>query len=186
MADLKASLISSFSKILRDNGIQKGQKVCLLLENTPLWALSFFGTLNAGAACVPLNPELEAQEIVDLLKHSQSSIIVSSTHFQKKVEQLNSGLNIPLKIFGHDYMEELRKTTVSTEAPVSCKLDDLACLVYTSGTTSIPKGVMLTHRNLLANYESLVALNLLKSSDCLICLLPFYHVFPLMVNLILP
>lgn len=180
--------IEFFAHYLQKNhNIKKGDSIAIILENTPYWPLSYLALMAQGAIAVPFYHLSKANELTHLLHHSQAKLLITSSSLLPLLKEALENQTIP--IITVDSIEELKPghdpETVHFQPP-DISPDDLASIVYTSGTTSLPKGVMLSHKNFLANIESLKKLNLTSSSDCFICALPFYHTYPFTVSLLLP
>lgn len=170
--------------LLENNCIRKNDRVGILMENSPLWVIAFMGILAQKGIVVPINPLAKREEINFFFSHSQTKLIFATQSLHSKL----SGINVPVICLNYDYLKELPSNlkikNFSNKHPE--EHDSIALINYTSGTTNMPKGVMLSHKNLIANAESLQRLNLLDKNDCVISLLPLYHAYPLMVNLLLP
>jgi len=176
------------------NGFKKGDFACLILENRPEWPALYLGIIFAGMSCVPLDPQLSIQEIKNLLQDCQAKIIFSSYDlFLDKIKPIIPELLIKSVVLDKELKEDSIYSfseikDISLEGisfpPLSCQ--DLASLIYTSGTTGKPKGVMLTHKNICANFLSIKQLNLCSSSDNFLSILPLHHAYAFMVTLIVP
>ncbi len=142
--------------------IKPGDRVAIVLENKPEWAMIYFGILLAKAIAVPLDHQATTEDIDYCLEHSGSKLAFKNTADGYKIEKLNGTKN-----------ESLTNS-------------DIASIVYTSGTTGKPKGVVLTHTNFDANLQSIAKIGLISHTDNLLSLLPLHHAFPFMVNLIVP
>jgi len=179
---------------LINEGFKKGDCVGLCLENRPEWAIIYLAIMAAGLTCVPLDPQLTEQEIENLLNDCTAKIIfVSHAIFQaKNINKIKTGLN---KIVMLD--QDIEKDNLIGLAQVKATLfegvvwpevipEDIASLIYTSGTTAKPKGVMLTHKNFCSNFKSIDKLKLFSDKDNFISILPLHHAYPFMVTLITP
>ncbi|OPX30413.1 MAG: hypothetical protein B1H08_01790 [Candidatus Omnitrophica bacterium 4484_171] len=177
--------IESLSSFLLENNIKKGDKVAIVIDNGPSWPIAFLGLMRIGAVAVPMNHKLEYEEIELFLRHSESKIVLTSINVYPRIK--HAAESVSINTLAVDFEQTLKgidtakKYTAEETTP-----DDLALIIYTSGTTQAPKGVMLTHKNILANVESLKKLKLMNENDCIIALLPFYHAYPLMVTMLLP
>jgi len=180
--------IDFLAHFLKNNlGIKKGTPVAIILENTPYWPISYFAVMANGAVAVPFYQLLKAPELTHLLHHSEVKLIITSTNLLPILKDALKNQTIPVLTI--DSIEELKPGHEPETAPFQSpeiSSHDLASLVYTSGTTALPKGVMLSHKNFLADIESLKKLDIMKPTDCFICILPFYHTYPFMVTLLLP
>ena len=177
-ADLKG-MVDSLSVFLSGRLVKKGERAAILLENRLEWPVIFFGVISAGAVCVPVNPEAPRKEIENILADSECKITFvkdAARHpFIKNAVSVDS--------------KEFKK--IFEKPPAKIKYEesnagDTACILYTSGTTGAPKGVMLSHGNLASNSESLHKLNIITGKDCMVSILPLHHAYPLTVTMILP
>ncbi len=158
--------------------ISRGDRIILLSENNIEWIIYFFAINYIGAVCIPLDPNSNLEEIQRVSLNSDAKFCFLS--HEKLVNLKLSENNFYRSISSLDEIENIR-----SQLDV-CIYNNLACLIYTSGTTGDPKAVMLSNDNYIANLKSIYDLNLAKEDDVFLCLLPFYHSFPLMVNLFLP
>ncbi|HLD47637.1 MAG TPA: AMP-binding protein, partial [Desulfobaccales bacterium] len=178
---------------LQAQGVEKGDRVAILLENCPQWPISYFGTLWAGAVAVPLDPVSRWDHIHYALEQTGAKVIF--TFPQAPLAQLQE---LPLleKIVVVGQNGESRGNIISYSRVVQSSgsetglppiaPDDLASIIYTSGTTGLPKGVMLTHKNFCANYRGVAQLNAVRPDDNLLAILPLHHAFPFTATLLLP
>jgi long-chain acyl-CoA synthetase len=176
-----------FSRILEQHKLNPGDAVVIILENTPLWPVAFLGLNSLGLVAVPLNTSLTQDEILSLILHSETKLVITSRAYEEKVKAATWGLNTRILVI--DQPEVLRKITMDSpdELPPRQFGGDRVCmLVYTSGTTARPKGVLLTHKNILSNIDSIRRLNLINSGDCCVSFLPLYHIYAFTVTMLLP
>ena len=175
-------------------GFKKGDFAGLCLENRPEWAIIYLGIMAAGLTCVPLDPQLTEQEIENLINDCSAKIIfVSHAVFQtKNINNIKAGLNkvviLDLDIEKDNLIGLAQVKTALSEGvawpEVFC--EDIASLIYTSGTTALPKGVMLTHKNFCSDFQSIDKLKLFSDKDTFISILPLHHAYPFMITLIMP
>lgn len=174
-------------------GIRKGDRCAVLSENRWEWAVADFAMMTAGIVSVPLYPTLSAQQICDLLEHSEARAVMLSTREQLGKIKKNWGLLPNMAgavVFDSVDDEDERVTTLEDligeivltpeeveqfERAISqVQPDDLASIIYTSGTTGIPKGVMLSHANFASNVlDNGFDIN---GSDVCLSFLPLSHV----------
>ncbi|MBI3242387.1 MAG: alpha/beta fold hydrolase [Chloroflexi bacterium] len=201
-----------FANALRSLGVDKGDRVMLLLPNVPQMVTCFYGTLKAGAAAVFTLPITETDELVRQVRDSDAKVLVTLTKFGDVAREVKRRTGLSHVIFANagDYLPPLKYVgwklkrekesghqlgfalepgmhllnrilyTHSGKSPeVQVGPDDLAVIQYTSGTINVPKGVMLSHRNLVAN--TLQTRHWLPASkegrERFLCCLPFVHAY---------
>ncbi|MHB8069428.1 MAG: AMP-binding protein [Desulfobaccales bacterium] len=178
---------------LRAQGVEKGERVALLLENRPEWPLGYFGTLFAGAVAVPLDPVSRWDFLSYALEQARTRVIF--TFPQAPLSQLRQLPFLEKIVVAGETGEtgdkvlnfaEVLKTPGRAEGLPSARPEDLASIIFTSGTTGIPKGVMLTHRNFCANCRDIAKLNAIGPDDNFLSILPLHHAFPFTGTLLLP
>ena len=180
--------VTAFSKGLNGLGVRKGDRVAILSENRPEWAISDFGILKVGAVNVPMFSTLTAAQVGYILKDSGAKIICVSTEKQlEKCLSIRDEVPTLEQIIIFDVIEGETPEGVLQWAAV-CELtgeevdsdsyeDDVATIIYTSGTTGNPKGVMLTHANFIFNLQACKSLIDVSETDVLLSFLPLSHVF---------
>jgi long-chain acyl-CoA synthetase len=166
-------------------GVAKGDRVVLASENRPEWAVAYFGILRAGAAAVPVDPQLSAPELVNLWKTAGARIaIVSDDTAQRHPELAPLAAAAVPDARVAPFAEVLRGGAPPPPPRVSG--DDLASLIFTSGTTGTPKGVMLSHRNFASLVGKLSGIFELGPGDGLLSVLPLHHTFEFTAGLLVP
>ena len=162
--------------LLQRRGIGKGDRVVLWGPNCPQWVLAFFGCLRAGATVVPLDLRSAPDYVERVLSKTQPRLVFTSRFTPKDGVELSS----PELTF-----EELETAFhgLPEPEPVDIEPDDLAEVMFTSGTTGDPKGVMLTHRNLTANIEGVTQYVSCDTSSRLLSILPLSHMYEQMGGL---
>jgi len=191
-----ANRVRHAARGLSSLGVRRGDRVAILSENRPEWAIADFACLTAGLTDVPIYPTLPPDQIAYILKDSGAVAIFVSTKAQaEKIREVRSQLPGLKTVIGFDEIPgltnmsiaELEKRgrlgenneTIATyrEDALSVKPGDLATIIYTSGTTGEPKGVMLTHDNIFSN----VAISRTKipfaGEDVALSFLPLSHIF---------
>jgi long-chain acyl-CoA synthetase len=216
--------VNRFATALLGLGINRGDRVMLLLPNLPQTVISFFGALEAGTVPVFTLPSTEPEELIRQLRHSGAKVLVTLTHFDEIAQRARLGLGdegyslLEHIIFTHvaDYLPRFKRLALSLSAEkrkafrmdipleegmarftdllshaspktpeVASEPDDLAVIIYTGGTTAVPKGVMLSHRNLTAN--ALQTRHWMPSAkeghERFLCVIPFSHSYGLTTGL---
>ena len=161
-------------------GIRKSDRVIIILENSPEWIIIFFALAYIGAVVVPLDPRMSEKGIKNIISDSGATLAFISKEDQRLSESLK---------------EEIRILTFEDikESPLQGKIesarvepDETMVLLYTSGTTDLPKGVMLTHKNLCANFYSMKQMKIFSTRDVILSVLPLYHSYSLMTTFTAP
>ncbi len=180
--------VDAFSKGLNALGVQKGDRIAILSENRPEWAISDFGILKAGAVNVPMFSTLTAAQVGYILKDSGAKIICVSTEKQlEKVTSIRDEVPTLEQVIIFDAIEGETQAGV-IQFTAACEMageevgsdsqeDAVATIIYTSGTTGNPKGVMLTHANFISNLQACKSLIDVSETDVLLSFLPLSHVF---------
>ncbi len=158
---------------LRAHGVRKGDRVALTGKNSPEWAVAYLGILSAGAVVVPLDHQLSAEEMTALIRFVEARALFAD---EEKLEALASSgvaLRLSLAPGRPSYIFELE---AGEHPPAEAAGEtDPAAILFTSGTTGNPKGVVLSHRNLVADcYLSQANLNVLPT-DVFYALMPIHH-----------
>ena len=179
---------------LRVLGLQPRDKLIVLSENCPDWVMTDFAALCAGATTVPIYPTLMPEQIKYIIDNSDAKVVVCSTReLWRKVETVRKDLT---KVTHAILFEDAAPEGVLTLAGIIAKgkavagrggddfektalgihPDEVASIIYTSGTTGIPKGVMLSHANIVHNIKSLRAIVEFKDTDVILSFLPLSHI----------
>ena len=180
--------VDAFSRGLNALGVEKDDRVAILSENRPEWAITDFGSLKTGAVTVPMFSTLTAAQVGYILNDSGAKVICVST--EKQLEKVNAIQDevptLEQVIIFDPIKSETPEGVIQFEATceldgavadVDANADDIATIIYTSGTTGNPKGVMLTHANFISNFQACKALIDVGETDVLLSFLPLSHVF---------
>ncbi|MDP4083919.1 MAG: fatty acid--CoA ligase family protein [Bacillota bacterium] len=199
--------VTKFASGLEKLGVKQGDHIALILGNSPAFIISYYGAMRLGATAIPINPIYTADEIGYILKNGDVKVVVGldlmvplaeKTHLElPKVEHFiicDSGETQGEQPNFHN-LSVFQKLKPFTEIVSSGDLDfkgpeleddDVAVILYTSGTTGKPKGAMLTHRNLYSNAKDTGDYLKMNEQDRVITALPMFHVFCLTVALNAP
>lgn len=161
---------------LRASGVQAGDRVALLVENSFEYAISFFAVLSLGATAIPLNPETNAGAVRAVLENCAGRGCILRERTRARIDP-DGALPVLVELENTWAVNRAALEGLAEAAPVTAGPETLAALLYTSGTTGQPKGVMLTHGNLLANTASIVEYLGLSEADSTVTVLPFFHSF---------
>ncbi len=186
------------SKAFKSRKVQKGSKVMLLSDNRYGWIVTDFALLSLGAISVPRGSDTPTRELEFILKHADCEFLVIETEqLLKAHEEMLKGLKKIKAIFViegekthkwfdniysyNDILKDRSVSTTDTEDFISQRYainpDDVFTLIYTSGTTGVPKGVLLSHRNIMYNVRTLPDLIDLQKDDSWVSILPSWHIF---------
>src|ERR1035438_2328137 len=191
MAESVASWLST--RVTRD------ARVAILAANQPRWVAAYLGIIAAGRTAVPLDTAFHADQVKKLLIDSGASLLFCDVKHLPIAAEAVDGLDVPLVMtssadeqnagiaerFTAD-LDSIFAAGPSGFQPIVPAESDLAALLYTSGTTADPKGVMLTHANLVGEANSVFGVVKISETDALLGILPMFHVLAQMANIFLP
>jgi len=197
-ADLRR-MAESVGRWIGKNKFAHGSRLSIVADNHPRWVAAYLGIIASGCTVVPLDTALHADQLTKLLKDSGSTVLFCDARHaaiaREAVANLKIGLVLmdPERMARHSTDEQwLGNLAAIFEGgpgdfePAPSKADDIASLLYTSGTTADPKGVMLTHANMLGEVEAVFNWVELGPGDALLGVLPMFHVLAQMANLMIP
>ncbi|MBL7684533.1 MAG: AMP-binding protein [Deltaproteobacteria bacterium] len=189
---LKSLKIAYF---LKAQGIQKGDVVALMSKASSDWLATYMGIVFAGACVLAMDRHLTAFEVKNIFRNSNPKYFFIEREVYKKIWDLELDSLIKKFIILESDINYLKKTLPlkilleqeisSYFKPVVCKPEDPICLIYTSGTTSNPKGVLLKHKNFLSQ-RRIATLTPLKREDTFLTILPYNHVYGFTLSFVLP
>jgi len=200
--------------LLSELGVEKGDRVALYMQNTPHFAIAFFGILRANAVVVPINPMLTEKELEQLLTDSGAVAAITTTDIAGRMIAVQPRTQIREIIVGSysDYLPQTPELPVpggmletpaadkekvrpwlealgNTTAPppeVAVGPGDMAMLPYTSGSTGVPKGCIHTHATIISNTVSSAVWHNMVANSCILTSLPLFHVTGLVHSLLAP
>ncbi len=180
--------IQRLAAALAERGLKKGEVVAVFSPNLPEYALVFHGILAAGGTVTTVNPLYTARELNYQLKDARARFIFTIPPFVERVKEALEGTQVEeIFVIGEAEGATPLMSLLQTQAPAPevtiHPKEDLAALPYSSGTTGLPKGVMLTHYNLVANIVQSAGVEPVTEKDVLIGVLPFYHIYGMTVIL---
>ena len=169
-------------RYLQDQGIQKGDRVAILSANTTEYFVAFYGTLFAGGVVTTLNPLYKEREVLHQLEDCGASVVFAMQPLLPTVQQVREHLPNLKQVFAIEDVWRLASEAADDPKPVNINArEDLAALPYSSGTTGGPKGVMLTHFNLVSNVRQTNHTGLGSAYSVYLDFLPFYHIYGMIV-----
>ena len=214
--------IRSIAYRLEREGVEPGDRVALIGENHPNWAIAYLGILYRGAVCVPLDPHGEISTLTNFIENSEAKVVFIGAEVRDKFREIAGriGRHVPAVVWSglvpaHSEPAEISPATIGSASaihtgaaspmaaspadfaewaatdfpdsfaskPVLASGDDTALLIYTSGTTGTPKGVPLTHGNILAELDGINEVLKLSDKEKILSLLPLFHAYLQIVNL---
>jgi acyl-CoA synthetase (AMP-forming)/AMP-acid ligase II len=183
-----AKLINNVAANLAQRGFKKGEVFGILSPNIPEYAIAFHGVATLGGTVTPINPLYTEHEIAHQLKDAGARFLVTVPGCLDKAKEAAAEANIEeVFVFGSsEGATSFDTLLVPNGNPPEVDINprkDLVALPYSSGTTGLPKGVMLTHHNLVSNMKQMEGLSYFVETDTLICVLPLFHIYGLVVIL---
>ena len=188
-----ARAVWAFAALLEREGVGVGSRVGLQGENRPEWGLAWLAVLAAGAVVVPLDAQLGAEEVGEILATAGGTHLIASARMRAVAERARAMRLPALRIVSLDpatdvpsWDEAQRTFAGAAPPPVRATSADLATLLFTSGTTGQAKGVMLSHGNILSNIEATVGTIPIHADDRMLSVLPLHHTFECTVGMLCP
>ena len=166
--------------------IEKGDRSALMMENRPESIFSFFSIWAKKGIAISLDAGYTVDQLAYVLGDSEPKYLFVSNKTKQVAEEANSKLNNNVKIINVDEIELTTDYKIKQEEFANDSNKDVAVLVYTSGTTGNPKGVMITYENIETNMAGVRAVDLVNENDVILAMLPYHHIMPLCFTLILP
>ncbi|MGC2550291.1 MAG: AMP-binding protein [Candidatus Sulfotelmatobacter sp.] len=192
-------MAESVGRWIHENEFPRGSRLAIVADNHPRWVAAYLGIIASGCTVVPLDTALHADQLTTLLKDSGTSVLFCDAKHAASARDAVSDLHVRLVLMDPERLSDrTTKDSWLTDLPTIFESgrgnfqpapsapDDIASLLYTSGTTADPKGVMLTHANFLGEVEAVFNWVDLGPSDALLGVLPMFHVLAQMANLLLP
>ncbi len=190
-ADVKR-MGESVGRWLADEGMPTGARAALLADNGPRWVAAYLGIIAAGGVAVPFDTGFTDQQVRKLLDDSGSGCLFTDAKHLPAARKAVEGLDVLLVLLDGSSGANLPTLDAMFEAgpgdflPADPAPSDPAVMLYTSGTTSDPRGVLLSHDNLLGEMDAVFPVLKIFSSDAILGVLPLFHALAQMANLLLP
>ena len=176
--------VEKVKEMLLNAGVGKGDKVAILSSSMPNWGVAYFAVTTSGMVAVPILPDFTGAELDLIIEHSEAkAILVSDKLYTKLSKSTVEKMNIVIRTKGLNVISQTVEERAEAMVP---KPEDLAVIIYTSGTTSKPKGVMLTHYNIAAQTTIIPPLFEYTEDDVLLSILPLAHTYECTLGMIYP
>jgi long-chain acyl-CoA synthetase len=190
-ADLR-ELATRVAGFLASEGIKPGDRVMLVSSNAPEWGMTYFGVLKAGATCIPCDPESTTNEILNFARAGNAAGVICSDAIINDHPTLRELLHEQGRARLWTYDDVFALPDEETEdqrialLPQRAHAQSVASLIFTSGTTGQPKGVMLSHRNLTSMVSMLSSVFDMTTRDGVLSVLPLHHTFEFSTGFLTP
>lgn len=179
-----ADRVAYVGELLVGAGLSAGDKVVLLSSSMPNWGVCYFAAVNLGMVIVPVMTEFSGAELDKIIAHSDAkALCVSDKLYTKLSEETTQRMNIIIRTKN---LGVISQTVHEKGTPKVPEPQDLAAIIYTSGTTSTPKGVMHTHRSLVTQVFLCFTMQFIDESDVFFSILPLAHTYECSLGLLLP
>ena len=177
---------NKLANVLVDNGVEPGDRVGIFIPNTPQFPVAYFGILKAGAVATPLNLRMDPETLGYVVQDAGIDVLIGSPYVAEEVQGLAEKAGVETLLLPGVSGDGIVNYSHAMEAAdsefdiVDREFGDIAAQPYTSGTTGKPKGVMLSHRNLLSTLESYNKSGLgIDADDTIVLVLPMFHIYAL-------
>jgi acyl-CoA synthetase (AMP-forming)/AMP-acid ligase II len=190
------SMVNSVANSLLELGIRKGDRICLCTGNRPESTITLNAASTIGAVITPMNPLYKEREMAYQLENSGARAILIRPEMLPLLQRVVSQQSLPnlkhIIVLGEQIPERmpdalpfatlLKGGSPQRPKPVEISRDDMFVLTYSSGTTGLPKGTMLSHYNLATNHRQFLTASGINSSDATLIFVPFYHIYGVLLT----
>jgi len=175
--------VNRLANALINLGLKKGDRLTILAENTYKYMEVYFGASKAGVSVTPLNFRLSDEELTYIINDCEAPLFLAGDGYEerslglkKDLKGIKNWISLDKTFNGYLFYENLIKDTPNTDPMVELDENDMAILMYTGGTTGLPKGVMLSHRNILTAAYGLIVGYSFTFRDITCFVLPLFHI----------
>ena len=178
----------AYSQHLAGLGIGRGDKVAMLCENRPEWVVAYFAIHRAGAVLVPIDSSLTADDIGNILKRSGTTLLIASRRHRELASEAVGPAGVAMAVLDDDVAGLAVEESIHADDLLcpGVTADDPAVLSFTSGTTGVSKGIVLTHRNVVSNATISVDVLEFTPDNRMLSILPLNHMFEQTVGMLMP
>jgi long-chain acyl-CoA synthetase len=170
---------------LLEAGIRRGDCVAIWAPNSAEWVCAYFGAVRAGATVVPIDQQSMPTSAAEIMEHAAPALLITTAAHRNELRELGRDYRtLPIERGDEDPRNGWPEPADDAQALPDVRADDVAALLYTSGTTGTPKAVPLTHGNLAANAAALREQKLIRPDDRVLLPLPLHHTYPFTVGLV--
>jgi long-chain acyl-CoA synthetase len=185
LADCALSLANGLAR----NDFKRGDHIVLFAENRPEWIAAALGIIRAGAVAVPLDVQLGDKTLVHVLRDSDAQAVITTQNRAERIEKLDHKQKPKLILLDADSEDERSWKRLldskATQLP-AVNSNDEAVIFYTSGTTGPPKGVPLSHANIVSQLDAAAEVKIITREDRVLFPLPLHHVYPFVIGMLVP
>ena len=168
---------SLFARKIKEKGIKPRDRVLLFFENSIEFYIGYYGIVQTGAVVAPLNTFLKERELSHIIADAKPMLLVASSALLTKLQEDHIDAKVPILTQEDMDLHSAIDPAVLEPVPAYLKPDDMAALLYTSGTTGLPKGVMLSSKNIMTNCIQSIARFGIVHDERVLGVLPFFHSF---------
>jgi len=160
---------------LKQIGLNKGDHIAVISENRPEWAISYFAILWIGCVAIPLDSKTGFDNLKHIIGFSESKAIFFSASHLKDISKIKESVSCLQHLIPMEQLHDIANEQSSAIKRTEVKGDDLSEILFTSGTTGNPKGVMLSHKNIMSNVEDVYSFLDINPGDRAFSILPIHH-----------
>lgn len=177
--------VKKYAIYMHSIGIGKENRIVSFSRNHYSVVLLYFASWTIGSTVVPINVEEEPDRIIYIIQNSNASALFTSSDYLDKIYSLKEKINVRTILFNENLFSDIDENILPDNTN-SANHDTEAMIVYTSGTTGNPKGVVLTQGNLLVDSKAIAIWHRISQGDVMMCVLPLHHVNGTVVTLLTP